>query len=144
MPNNIIDVVVSALIIDEEDRIFLIRYPKWSNWWAIPGGKVNYGESLRDALKREIIEETGLRIRKAELIRVSESIFDKTFLSGTKHMILIDFVCNEFKSKVKIDNREAKDYVWIDIKDALNQLKLTPPTRETIKLYFEKFKKTEE
>ena len=51
-------VVVGAVIIHENRRVFLARFPKWGNKWAIPGGKVRAGERLSAALQREIHEET--------------------------------------------------------------------------------------
>src|SRR5690242_15707627 len=48
---------VGALIFDEADRVLMIRTHKWSDLWGIPGGKIKWGESSEDALRRELKEE---------------------------------------------------------------------------------------
>ena len=51
------------VIIETEDGVILIKRKNPPSGWAIPGGFVDYGESLEDAVRREAKEETGLDIK---------------------------------------------------------------------------------
>ena len=53
---------VGALIFNAEGEVLMIRTHKWSNKWGIPGGKIKWGETSEAALRREIKEETGLKV----------------------------------------------------------------------------------
>ncbi|MDO8488450.1 MAG: NUDIX hydrolase [bacterium] len=46
-------------------------------WWIVPGGKVEFGESLEEAARREILEETGIKTKKLEFLYFYEAIFPK-------------------------------------------------------------------
>lgn len=61
---------VSAVIVDEDGRVLLIRrgHEPARGLWSIPGGSVEPGESLESALEREILEETGLHVDVGSLI----------------------------------------------------------------------------
>jgi len=52
------ELTVSALIYNPQDQILLCRSHKWDDRYSIPGGHVEYGETLEEALRREIDEET--------------------------------------------------------------------------------------
>ncbi len=73
------------------------------------------GEKMEAALKREILEETGLEIYDIQLISVKESIFSTT-LSENKHFIFIDYQCKTNSTNVVL-NEEAEEYVWVDLVD---------------------------
>ena len=53
---------VGALIFNQADKILLIKSHKWHNQYVVPGGHIELGETMEDALRREIEEETGLSI----------------------------------------------------------------------------------
>jgi 8-oxo-dGTP diphosphatase len=63
---------VDAVVFDEKDRLLLIRRkrPPFKAWYALPGGFVDYGETVEAAVMRELREETGLKARALELIGV--------------------------------------------------------------------------
>lgn len=121
-----------ALIFDPENRIFLMRSHKWRNKYQVPGGKIELGERIEDALRREIKEETGLYIDHIEFICFQESIFDEAFYVK-KHMIFFDFSCRTDSTDVQL-NDEAQKFVWISLDEAL-ELPLDPYTRKLIHEY---------
>ncbi|HYL56840.1 MAG TPA: NUDIX domain-containing protein [Gemmatimonadales bacterium] len=73
-----IGVGVGALIVDDQGRLFLARRgPQAKNergLWEFPGGAVERGERLADALRREIREEYGIEIEVGELLDVVDHI----------------------------------------------------------------------
>jgi ADP-ribose pyrophosphatase YjhB (NUDIX family) len=61
---------VFAAITDKEGRILCVRMKYATHAWTTPGGRVELGESPLDALKREVLEESGLDVVPEELVGV--------------------------------------------------------------------------
>lgn len=61
---------VFAAIFDESGRILCVRTNYAAKSWSTPGGRVEPGESPLDALKREVLEESGLEVEPGELLGV--------------------------------------------------------------------------
>jgi ADP-ribose pyrophosphatase YjhB (NUDIX family) len=64
------EVAIMAWIEDSGHNILLVRQAAGLKLWTLPGGKVKGGESLVKALKREVYEETDLRVRIGSLLGV--------------------------------------------------------------------------
>jgi mutator protein MutT len=88
-----IGVGVGALIVDEGGRLFFAqRGPKAKNergLWEFPGGAVEYGETLADALRREMREEYGIEIAVGALLDVVDHILP----DEGQHWVSPTFVC---------------------------------------------------
>jgi nucleoside triphosphatase len=123
---------VGALIFDSEGRLFLMKSHKWRDNFVVPGGHVELGERLEEAIIREVKEETALDIYDIELLCVQEFIFDEAFWKR-KHFIFFDYVCKT-DSKNVILNSEANDYKWVPIEETL-KLAIDPYTEIAIKKY---------
>jgi mutator protein MutT len=129
-------IVVTALIKNNKGEILLVQ-KKNKKEWETPGGSVEGNESLEEALKREIKEETGIAIKNTKLLTVYESEQEVIFKEGFKRMWKLIFICylGEFKSgklKALDDIDKAR---WISIKE-LKKYKLTKITSSMIKAYF--------
>ena len=126
---------VGALIFNPEDKLFLMRSHKWRDMYVIPGGHVELGERMEDALRREIKEETGLAIYDITFLAFQEFIHDEAFWKR-RHFIFFDYACRTDSSDVRL-NDEAQEYVWVTVEEAL-QLPVEPYTRVLIEAYLEK------
>jgi len=87
-------VSVGALVI-EDGRALMIRRGKepLKGEWSLPGGAVEIGETLADAVKRELREETGLDAEVGEVIGVFDRIYPDASGRTEYHYILVDFLC---------------------------------------------------
>ena len=126
------ELTVGALIFNSQGQIFLMRSYKWKDKWVIPGGHVELGETLEQALKREIKEETGLGIYDIKFLLFQEFIYDKAFWQK-KHFIFFDFICKTKSLKVKL-NSEGQKYLWVKPTKALH-LNIEPYTKKAILKY---------
>jgi len=124
-----------ALIFNQEDKIFLMKTHKWRNRYTIPGGHIELGERIEDALRREVREETGLDIYDIQFIGIQECIFDEAFWEK-KHFIFIDYMCKTESTEVRL-NSEGQDYIWVSLDEVFN-LPIEPYTERTIKEYLKR------
>ncbi|HEX3653079.1 MAG TPA: NUDIX hydrolase [Rhizomicrobium sp.] len=86
-------VAVGAVVWRGPERLLLVRRgqaPRLGEW-SIPGGRVELGESLREALVREVAEETGLMVAVEGLIDTVDFVERDGDGAVTTHYVLIDF-----------------------------------------------------
>jgi len=127
--------VTGALILNENDEIFLMKSPKWKNKWIVPGGHIENGETMKECVKREVKEETGLDIDDVEFLTVLEGIPED--FERDAHFVFLNFVCRAKNQNVELDQREGTKHVWIDPEDAVEELDLNDSTEEFIDAYLE-------
>ena len=120
---------VGALIFNQQDHVLLLKSDKWRGKYVIPGGHIELGETMEEALKREIKEETGLEVYGIEFASLEEFIFDEAF-HEKRHFIFIDFVCRTDSDDVVL-NHESQEHVWVSLEEA-SRLPLEPYTRRLI------------
>lgn len=111
-----IGVGVGALILDEGGRIFLSRRgPQAKNergLWECPGGSVEFGETLADALKREMREEYGIEISVDELLDVADHILP----AEKQHWVSPTFICKVISGEPRIlEPLKCSDIGWFPL-----------------------------
>jgi phosphoglycolate phosphatase-like HAD superfamily hydrolase/ADP-ribose pyrophosphatase YjhB (NUDIX family) len=121
---------VGALILNREKKALLIRTHKWSDLWGIPGGKIQRGESSEAALRREVMEETGLTLSSLRFVEVQDCIDSEEFFRPA-HFLLLNYLAHSEGDTVVL-NEEAQTFQWIDPREALKTLPLNAPTRGLI------------
>lgn len=99
---------VVAAVIHKDGRIFATQrgYGDFKDWWEFPGGKVEPGESLEEALKREIREELSAEIRIERLLRTVEWDYPAF------HLTLHCFLCSLATEEMSLNEHEAAR--WLD------------------------------
>jgi ADP-ribose pyrophosphatase YjhB (NUDIX family) len=119
---------VSAAIF-REDKILLVRraHPPAKGIYTLPGGRVEFGESLHEALQREIDEETGLTIEILGLAGWREALPPA---GGGGHYVILPFAARWRGGEIRL-NAELDDAQW-RLPDALGGLTLTAGLSEII------------
>jgi nucleoside triphosphatase len=127
--------IAGALIVNENSEILLIESPKWSSKYTIPGGHIEIGETIEDAIKREVKEEVGLDVEFKKILLVQDAIFSEEF-HKRKHFIFLECICESKGGDVKTDHKEAVGYLWTTPEKAL-ELDIDTFTRKFIEKYLE-------
>ncbi len=109
---------VGALILNGKGEMLLVRSHKWGDRYTIAGGHVEVGETLVEALEREIREEVGLGISGVRFLMVQEAIFSPEFWKP-RHFVFFDFVCMSAGGEVNVDGKEIQSAVWVEPRVAL-------------------------
>lgn len=120
-------------VIKKGGRVLLVkrRFEPSREKWSIPGGLVELGERVKDAVKREIYEEVGLKIRLIRLIDVVDNIVRDEDGRVRYHYIILDYLAVP-KGGVLRWNEEALDIGWFTPNEAA-KLNLTKTSRHLLR-----------
>ena len=99
-------------------------------YWSLPGGLVETGESLDEAVRREILEETGLRVKPVEMFGVFERVMKDARGRAEYHYLLLDYVCKVVGGKLRAGDDVAR-VAWVR-RARLGDYQMTEGTREVI------------
>ncbi len=128
---------VGAIII-ERDRVVLVKrgHAPLLGEWSIPGGVLEVGETLREAVVREAKEETGLVVTPGELLGVYDRLIRDGEGRARYHYVLIDFLCRQVSGGLLAAD-DAADVQWFT-QEELKGVSLAPETLDVILKGFEK------
>jgi len=115
------------------DQVLLIKRgaPPSQGLWSLPGGAVELGEGLKQAVAREVLEETGLEVEVGPLVGVFERMQKDDQGRLEYHYVLLDYLCHSpwLPPKAGDDAAQAR---WVAL-DQLDKAGLTPDTAQLIK-----------
>jgi mutator protein MutT len=120
---------VAAVIWNDRQEVLLIRRTKEprKGQWSLPGGKVEFGEGLEDAVRREVREETGLEIALLGLAGIAETFLDASAGAANVHFVLIDYSARAVSGEA-VAASDAADATWF-ARAAIEDLPLWSETK---------------
>jgi mutator protein MutT len=123
---------VGAVIV-QNDRVVLIKrgHAPAIGEWSIPGGTMEVGETVREAVVREVREETGLIVEAGKLLGVFDRVLRDPSDRVQFHYVLIDFLCTPTGGQLKAGG-DAVEARWFTAEEA-GKLSLPEDTTEVIR-----------
>lgn len=100
--------------------------------WTLPGGSMEFGESFQEAVYREVLEETGIKVNKDKIRLVSVT----NDIGKDAHFVTLGFLCEEFDGEPEVREEDIIEWRWFSLNDL--PLPLFPPSEKLIKNYLEK------
>jgi mutator protein MutT len=118
-------------VLIHDGRVLLIRRGKEPLYgrWLVPGGTVEHGEGLEDALVREMQEETGIEVRPLELLTVFDRI-ERRNGDVLYHYVIVDYLCGYVSGEAKAGS-DALEVAWVAVAD-LPAFDLPPKALEVV------------
>jgi 8-oxo-dGTP diphosphatase len=103
---------VGAVVVHDGKALIVKRgHEPRKGEWSLPGGRVELGESLVDAVRREIREETGLEIEVGPVVE----IFDRVHRLDSRvryHFVIVDYLCTCSGGALRAGD-DAEDVAWV-------------------------------
>lgn len=121
---------VVACIIDEHKRVLLTRrcIEPFCGQWVMPGGKVDHGEPLLEALHREVREEVGLKVHIDGLLDVYEHV---ALGDNNDHYVILYYRAHPLTVELLLNNQEVTEADWVPA-NRLASYNMTPGSRHIL------------
>ena len=129
-------IIVVAVIQNSAGEYLICKKPSrrgvFPGQWAIPGGGIEPGERMLDALRREVREEVGLEIQAIQPLFFKDGEYPKLYPDGSRqdvYMIFLLFSCRAESEAVRL-GEEFEEFAWVKDSD-LGGYDLNEQTRDT-------------
>ncbi|MEM1665991.1 MAG: NUDIX hydrolase [Nitrososphaerota archaeon] len=131
-------VVAVGVLILQDHNILLVKRKNepGKGRWSIPGGSVELGESLKDAVVREVYEETGLLVEVSELLDIIEVIRRDSAGNIIFHYVILDYLAKPISGTLRAAS-DASDVIWVSVDEAMN-MEITDSLRAMLRKLKEK------
>ena len=128
-----IGVGCGAIIINEKNEVLLVKRPFSSitdaGYWTRPGGEVEFGETIEEALKKEVKKETGVEIEVIRFLDMNEIIDTEKGI----HWVALGYLAKAVSQEER-SNLITNEIRWFNISDLPE--KLTDYTKSSLEAYF--------
>lgn len=116
---------VSVIVVNEEEKLLLVKHKKKSGKiWALPGGRLEYGESFFECARREVKEETGFLVKPEKIVFMSEALAP----DRSRHVVNVFVKANLEGGELKVGDEEVLlDCQFIAVHKFNSGMKLFPP-----------------
>jgi nucleoside triphosphatase len=111
--------IVVGVVENDRGEYLLCRMPEdrgvFPGEWGLPGGGIEPGETVEEALKREVLEEVGLSLRLVEPLFFTDGTYVKTYPGGEErslYMVFLLFRCIAEQGEVRL-NPEFDAAAWV-------------------------------
>lgn len=133
MMNEKLPKIIASALVEKDNKILLIKETLEDNneYWIVPGGTVEFGESLADALKREIKEETNLEIEILRFFDFKEAIHTKY----DYHTIIFFFLTKPINENNLVLDGKILDAKFFG-KEEIKELRLVDTATWILEKYF--------
>jgi 8-oxo-dGTP diphosphatase len=119
-----------------ESRVLLVRrgQPPLEGRWSIPGGILEVGETIAEGIERELMEETGVRVRVLELIEIYEKVMRDEENRPQYHFVILDYACEVVEGTARAGG-DVTEVKWASEQE-LDALALTGAAKRVIRRAF--------
>ncbi|OEF77822.1 hypothetical protein A148_14970 [Vibrio splendidus 1F-157] len=119
-PNSLKPAVAAGIFNTKTEKLLFVKR-KDSGKWTLPGGVLDFGESLIQTVHREVKEETSLTVEISELVGTysSPGVLIEYNDGEVRQEFTLVYLATTKQSEVKIDH-ESKEYMWVDVDEALS------------------------
>jgi 8-oxo-dGTP diphosphatase len=126
---------IGALIFqDREERLEILLVERGKEplkgLWSLPGGILEVGEKLVDGIRREVLEETGLRVDPVSMFEIFERIMEDADGRPEYHYVLIDYVCR-VTGGILAAASDVSAAAWVS-REQLGDYRITEGTLEVV------------
>jgi 8-oxo-dGTP diphosphatase len=122
------EVAVGAIVVHDGALLMVKRGGEpGRGLWSLPGGRVEAGEYLQDAVAREVSEETGIEVEVGDLAGILEVI-------GNPHYVILDYFARVAGRSEPVASQDAADAAWVPL-DSVTELDCTPRFVETLRAW---------
>jgi 8-oxo-dGTP diphosphatase len=119
---------VAGLLVRDGKLLLVAHRKKEEIYWLLPGGGVDFGESLKAALAREFREELGIQVEAGQLMFMCDSIDPR----GKRHILNVSFRCEYRGGELRLgDDRRLHDFGFFTAQQ-INGMRLYPPVNGTL------------
>ena len=126
---------VGALIFQNGLLLMIERGSEpYKGYWSLPGGAVETGELLEDAIRREVREETGLEVSVEHQFEVFERIARDAEGRAEYHYVLVDYICSVQSGDLRAGD-DAAGAAWVE-ESALDGMQITAGSLPVIRRAF--------
>ena len=128
--------VAVGAIVFEENKVLLVRRgkPPAEGAWAIPGGRVELGESMQKAAEREIREETGLNVRAKDPVFTFDVVVRDDNGKVRFHYVIVDLIADYVSGELRPGD-DALEARWVSSTE-METLSISSNTRNMLKNLF--------